>query len=352
MRRQTLVLVPVAAALLAVMAGLALFVRGTARAAMDFREARSVAFGSVSLPLPGAFRPSSTRTNRTWSIQEFQARGVGTLQLASEPQDGTAFEAACLRWFSLPAWSPEPQHYRSRGRDRFFQPLPLFRQGAYSMHKEGKMLRLVACFDQGEHRHWLELRTSQGFLPEQEVFHALLLSLRGAEGAGPGRRLGAALAAIPGETRYRFLLPLEALGFFPLLILLLPSLLLWTVARRSGRLPDAPEAVAQAAFCRPFVEIGLVGGGQWKFLVACISVAGGDLLIHTFGTPLLRIPRGTLTGRVTVGRGWIDPPYLELPLEPPAEFLKRRWLYGLLPGRFKLRIYSQDLGTLRAALGA
>jgi hypothetical protein len=164
--------------------------------------------------------------------------------------------------------------------------------------------------------------------------------------------LDPALTAIPGETRYRFLLPLEVLGLFPLVILLLPPLLLGAVGRRSGRLPEAPQAVALAAYCRPFVEVGLVGGGQWKFLVACVSVQGGDLLLHTFGTPFLRIPRGALAGRVTVGRGWIDPPYLELPLEPPAEFLKRRWLYGLLPGRFKLRIYSQDLGTLRAALGA
>lgn len=109
--------------------------------------------------------------------------------------------------------------------------------------------------------------------------------------------------------------------------------------------------MAQAAFCRPFVELGLVGGGQWKFLVACVSVVDGDLLVHTFGTPFLRVPRGSLPGRMRTGRGWINPPYLELPLEPPAQFLKRRWLYGLLPGRFKLRIYTAELDALRMALG-
>lgn len=350
MRRQTLVMLPIAAITLAVVLGLAAYLRTTSAKAADPAGARPIAFGSVSLPLPSAFRPAETRTQRAWTLQFFEARGVGRLLLSSEPLDGTPFEAACLRWFRLPAWSEGPLNHRSGGRDRFFKALPLFQRGAVSMHKEGKAVLMVACFDQGGHRHWMELRTPQGFRPAEDVFNALLLSLRDAEGRGPGEGVAPALASVPRETRHRFLLPLEVLFVFPLALFLLPAAILWLVGRRSGRLPlDA--ATAMAAYRRPFVEVALVGGGQWKFFMACVTVVGGDLLVHTFGTPFLRVPRAVHAGRAREVRGWIPPPYLELPLDPPAEFLKRRWLYGLASGRFKLRVYTEDLGALRAALG-
>ena len=351
MRRQTLVLVPMVATVLAVVLGIAVFIRTSARSAMNVGESRRVAFGSVRLPLPAAFRSSATRTHGAWSLQEFEAPGVGTLLLSAEPLDGSPFPAACSRWFGLPNWPSGPLNYRNRGREWFFKPLPCFVQGAWSMHKEGKRLRMVACFDQGEHRHWVELGTSHGFLPELDAFGALLLSTRDAGGRGPGPGLGAALAGIPGESGYRFLLPLELLLCLPVLVFLLPTVLLWMVGRRSGRPPEDRVGTSGAAYHRPFVEVSLISGGQWKFLLASVTVVGGDLVLHTFGSPLLRIPRTALSGRIRVGQGWISPPYLELPLDPPAEFLKRRWFYGLVPGRFRLRIYTADLDALRVALG-
>jgi hypothetical protein len=351
MRRQTLVLVPIAGALLAVMLGLSAYLRASARRAMDPGGARTVTFGSASLPLPAAFRSAGARTRGAWTLQEFKAPGVGTLLLSSEPLDGSAFEAACQRWFSLPAWPAGPLIHRGPGGDRFFKPLPIFRQGALELHKERKSLQMTACFDAGGHRHWVELATTQGFSPEHEVFNALLLSLRDVEGHGPGADLGAALAAVPRETSHRFLLPLETLLAFPVMLLLLPSLITWVVGRRQGRLPQADTPLA-ASFRRPFVEVGIVGGGQRKFFLACVTVVDGDLLLHTFGTLFLRVPRAAHAGRATVGRGLVNPPYLELPLAPPAEFLKRRWLYGLAAGRIRLRLYTADLDALRVALGS
>jgi hypothetical protein len=350
MRRQTLILLPVATAVLAVMAGIALFIGTSSDRARDPAGARPVAFGSVSLPLPAAFRPVEARTNRAWAIQIFEARGVGRLWLSAEPLDGTPFEAACERWFHLPAWPGGPLNHRDGGHDRYFKPLPLFRQGALSLHKERKVVVMAACFDAGGHRHWMELRTTQGFRPAEGVFDALLLSLRGADGNGPGAGLGAALASVPRESRHRFLLPLEVLFLFPLVVLLLPAGLLWIVGRRAGRGPH-DRTQAMAAFRQPHVEVALVGGGQWKFFLAHVAVVEGDLLVSTFGTPFLRVPRAVHAGRVKEVQGWFRPPYLELPLDPPAEFLKRRWMYGLVPGRFRLRVYTEDLGTLRATLG-
>jgi len=350
MRRQTLILLPIAAVVLAVMAGIALFIRTSSYRARDWAGARPVAFGSVNLPLPAAFRPLEERTRRTWAIQIFEARGVGRLWLSAEPLDGTSFEAACVRWFHLPAWSEGPLNHRGDGRDRFFKALPLFQRGALSLHKERKEVVMAACFDTGGHRHWVELRTTQGFRPAEGVFDALLLSLRDADGNSRGAGLEAALAAVPRESHHRFLLPLEILFLFPLVILLLPVGLLWVVGRRAGRVPD-DRTLAMAAFRQPFAEVALVGGGQWKFFVAFVAVAEGDLVVYTFGTPFLRIPRAVHAGRVQVGRGWINPPYLELPLDPPAQFLKRRWLYGLTAGRFKLRVYTGNMDALRLALG-
>jgi len=82
-----------------------------------------------------------------------------------------------------------------------------------------------------------------------------------------------------------------------------------------------------------------------------VAVVDGELWVYTFGTPFLRIPRAALGGRMETRQTWIRPPYLELPLDPPAEFLKRRWLYGLAQGRFRLRIYIPDPDVLRLALG-
>lgn len=351
MRRQTLVLLPIVATVLAVVLGIASFIQLSARKAMIAGESRTVVFGSVRLPLPAAFKSTATRTRGAWSTQEFEASGVGTLWLSAQPLDGSPFEAACLHWFGMPAWPSGPLNYRSHGRDWFFRPIPCFGKGAWSMHKEGKNLRMVVCFDRGEHRHWVELGTNQGFLPELEVFDALILSIRDAGGQGPGPGLGATLAGIPGESGYRFLLPLELLFGLPVIVFLLPTLGLWAVGRRSGRLPEDQVGTAGAAFRRPFMEVGLVGGGQWKFFLACVTVVEGDLLLHTFGKPFLRIPKAAISGRTRVGQGWISPPFLEVPLDPPAEFLKWRWFYSLVPGRFRLRLYTSDLDALRVALG-
>ncbi len=139
------------------------------------------------------------------------------------------------------------------------------------------------------------------------------------------------------------------LALLPLALGVLLGGAFWAIGRRSGRLPadTDPQAPIRAAF----VEIGLVSPGRWKFMLAALTVTEAGLTLRTFGTPFLRIPRAALAGRVTLGRGWVDPPYLEIPLDGSAQFLKYAWAYRLSPGVLKLRIYTAEAARLQAALG-
>lgn len=347
MRRQTLILLPSLGGVLVALLGLAAYIHRSAAGARAGTPARTVAFGAVSVEVPEAFQALGRRQHEAWAIQEFQAPGVGLLQLAAEPDEGTPFEAACVRWFGLPRWEAGPVVYATRGRTWFFKALPFFGNGGLAMHKERKLLRITACFDSGGHRHWVELRTSHTFRPLFRVLSDLLATLRNPEGAALDPALGDALRRIPQESGWRFLMPLEALGLLPIVLGLLLVTVFWGVGRRSGRRPDL-ETWGRS-YQEAHVEVGWIGPGRRKFMLAFVAVDADGLTLYTFGTPLLRIPRSALKGQTPVQEGWFPPPYLEIPLGTSVEFLKYRWAYAGM-GRTRLRIYTAEAARLQAAL--
>jgi len=179
-------------------------------------------------------------------------------------------------------------------------------------------------------------------------FHGLLRSLRTREGTLPGRELEAGLERAVVATRWRLLVPTEAILVLPILLTAGVILVQGWVMRRSGRLPQ--QASGTPWFQQAGVEVGLFRPWQRRFMEAAVVVDATGLTVHTFGRPLFRIEPGTWRGRLQVGTAWLGQPYVKLDLPTPPTPLRRTWILDRLQGPLSVRFYTPEADRLRASL--
>jgi hypothetical protein len=249
----------------------------------------------------------------------------------------------------MQAYQSGPLNYQAGRYQWFYKEIPVFGRSAYALRKQGKSVRIVCAFEQDGLNHWIGLDTRMNFMIEKNVFDRMLLSMRLKDGSTPSARLAQALADIPREGRYRFFQPVWFLVVVPLFAMTLVFGIVSIVRHFSGRLPHPKVFGGRVpVFLEGGMEICLSRRMQHKFMDGAIAVTDEGLTVFTFGSPFLFIPRSALRGNITTGQGWLGNPYLSVPVEGAANFRKWAKLHsGVIS---TLKIYSPDLGRLKAAL--
>lgn len=304
--------------------------------------------GSARLLVPRQFQPWRSTTPEGWSSEEFRGGSLGTLQLAVARRGETPFEDLCRRYFEMPSFPAGPFTWKTANASWFAKPVRVREDGLYVLRSAGKRLQITLFFTGGEETYWIRLTTRQSLGPVKDLFDAVAVSFRFADGRGPDPGLAAALAPVAREGHYRFVQPVELLLALPALVVGIVLLVLLLVARRAGRLPAPDPAGGEPpAYAEAHVEIGLSRTLQHQFLTGAVVVTAEGLTVHTFGTPFLVVPREAC--RQARVEGGILGAFVRLPLPDGSGFRKQRWKYGR-PGSFSLKIYAREVERLRLAL--
>jgi hypothetical protein len=311
---------------------------------------RPVAAQGLTLDIPADAGPPVQDPGDPWSATEFHAASLGTLRVARE-RPLSELPPALRNWFELPHTLDGPLTYQVHRQPAQVRPVTVFGPSGHQVRREGRLLVAVCVFDQGGQRYWVQIRAPGGSRATLAGFHRVLLSMRGPDGAGvdpglAGQLRDAEQVLAPGIVQGG-----QWVAFIPVGVMLLASVLILAVGRWSGRAPKTLEGLGGRYLQAP-VEVLIAFQLQRKYFDAAIAVLDDRLVVYTFGSPFLTVPLAVIRGKVTAGDGWFPPPYLEIALEGAQDFRKWGRLYGGWRGRTRLRIYTEDVLRLRAALGA
>ena len=350
MRRQTLFMVPALLAAFAMSLVLGVRTLGTPPKG----PWRRVAVQGLTLDVPPGTAAPVLNNGKPWAYADFSSPVLGNLRVGRELPMGD-LDGALRNWFELPGPLTGPVTYRRRGYPAQARPVIVFGPGGYALHRQGRLLSAVCAFDLEGARYWIQMTAPSATPAALATFDRVLLSLRGPgevqvdpllQGGLAAAEAGLAPGLAPGLERN----PAWVL-FLPGGMMLFGLGLALAIGQHSGRAPRD----GAGAFCRyaaSGVEVCLGGTFQRKYFDAALEVFPDRLTIYTFGTPFLEVPVAALVGRVKEGTAWFGPPYLEVDLEGPLQYRKNRFLYGMVSGGARLRIYTEDGQRLRMALGA
>lgn len=351
MRRQTLALLPAILIATAISGILGWQMLRARLAARDPAPWHRIEVQGLSLEAPPGASAPVPRPGSPWMATEFQDAALGRFRIAREHPQGD-LQGALRDWFQLPGPLDRPLGYRMRGQPALARPIQAFGPSGYFLQHQGRILIAVCVFDLGEYRYWLQTRVADGPWQPLAGFHRVLLSLRSPEGTGVDARLESDLRLAETE-RVRGRIRLDPAWFagFPAGMMLLAAAIASMVRKRSGRPARIPGGTP-AAFEASGVEVAIRTGLQRRYFDAALAVLDDRLVLYTFGTPLLNLPKDRIRGQISQGTAWFGPPFLEITLEGRLDYPKHRFRFGLWAGRTRVRILTEDVSRLRMALGA
>ena len=348
MRRQSLFMIP---ALLGALAA------SCAIGYLPLRASRALAASSwhpvtaqgLTLDLSADAAAPVQEPGDPWSATEFSTPVLGSLRIAREQPRGD-LQPALRAWFNLPGDLVAPVTYAIGRQPAQARPVHAFGPSGLQVHRQGRLLVAVCVFDLDGSRYWVQARNTAASRAALSCFHRVLLSMRGADGAGVDPRLKAELSAVEAGMTQGIAPDLFWIAFIPMGVMLIVVALVLAVGRLSGRAPRPPEGLGARYLLAP-VEVLLAFQMTRKYFDAAVAVTEDRLVLYTFGTPFLTVPLSVVRGNAVEGFGWFGPPFLEIALTGNQDYRKMRRMYARWMGKTRLRIYTADISRLRIALG-
>lgn len=348
MRRQTLFMIPALLGALAASCAIAYLPLRASRA-LAASAWHSVPVLGLTLDIPANAAAPVMRPGDPWTATEFRTQVMGTLRIARERPIGE-LQPALRAWFELPGDLVAPLTYPIGGQPAQARPVHAFGPSGHQIRRQGRQLTAVCVFDLDGYRYWVQARTTAGSRDSVACFHRVLLSMRGADGAGVDPRLKDELKTVEAGLPPGIAPSLIWITFLPMAVMLvIMSGVLW-VSRLSGRPPSPPEGLG-SRYLEASVEVMLAYQMHRKYFDAAIAVTDNQLVLYTFGTPFLTVPLAAIRGNTREGTGWFGPPFLEIALAGVQDYRKWRRLYGWWKGRTRLRLYTSEVSRLRMAIG-